>query len=148
MARGHQEKGMTGRTTPQNEDIRRTAEDTGTTENNPQIRSVDIWSLDIWSRVGGNVSRRDQSHVNTRHEVLNLFGPSPGVIALCPVLMYYVIEIGSSLFLSGSFRVFSGVSSECFLDLFPIISGMSSNLFSGCRRCVSILSIYSRGITS
>jgi hypothetical protein len=23
----------------------------------------------IWSRIGGNVSRRDQSHVNTRHEI-------------------------------------------------------------------------------
>jgi hypothetical protein len=38
MARGHQEKGMAGRLTPQNEEIRRTAEHTGTTENNPQIR--------------------------------------------------------------------------------------------------------------
>jgi hypothetical protein len=37
MARGHQEKGMTGRSTPRNEEIRRTAEDTGTTENNSQI---------------------------------------------------------------------------------------------------------------
>jgi hypothetical protein len=26
-----------------------------------------------------------------------------------PVLMYYAIEIGSSLFLSGSFRVFRGL---------------------------------------
>jgi hypothetical protein len=39
--------------------------------------------------------------VNTRHEVLNWFGPSRGVIALRPVLMYYAIEIDSSLFLSG-----------------------------------------------
>jgi hypothetical protein len=31
--------------------------------------------------------------------------PSCGVIALRPVLMYYVIEIDSSLFLSGSLRV-------------------------------------------
>jgi hypothetical protein len=38
MARSHQEKGMTKRSTPQNEEIRRTAEDTGTAENNPQIR--------------------------------------------------------------------------------------------------------------
>jgi hypothetical protein len=63
--------------------------------------SVDVWSSDIWSRIGGNVSRRDQSHVNTRHEVLDWFGPSRGVIVIRPVLMYYVIEIGSSLFLSG-----------------------------------------------
>jgi hypothetical protein len=38
MARGHQEKGMARRSTPQNEEIRRTAEDTGTAENNSQIR--------------------------------------------------------------------------------------------------------------
>jgi hypothetical protein len=44
--------------------------------------------------------------VNTRHEVLDWFGPSHGVIALRPVLMYYAIEIGSSLFLSGSFGCF------------------------------------------
>jgi hypothetical protein len=35
---GHQDKGMTGRSTPRNEEIRRTAEDTSTTKNNPQIR--------------------------------------------------------------------------------------------------------------
>jgi hypothetical protein len=50
-----------------------------------------------------------------------------------PVLMYYAIEIVSSLFLSGSFR-----------DL----SGMSSGFFSECLRCGSILSIYSQGTTS
>jgi hypothetical protein len=38
MARGHQEKGMTRRSTPRNEEIRRTTEDTSTAENNPQIR--------------------------------------------------------------------------------------------------------------
>jgi hypothetical protein len=38
MARGHQEKGMTERSTPWNEEIRRTVEDIGTTENNSQIR--------------------------------------------------------------------------------------------------------------
>jgi hypothetical protein len=53
--------------------------------------------------MGGNVSQRDQSHVNIRHEVLDWFGPSSGVIAIRPVLMYYAIEIGSSLFLSRSF---------------------------------------------
>jgi hypothetical protein len=38
MARGHQEEGMIGRSTPWNEEIRRTVEDTATTENNPQIK--------------------------------------------------------------------------------------------------------------
>jgi hypothetical protein len=38
MARGHQEEGMIRRSTPQNEEIRRTTEDTTTVENNPQIR--------------------------------------------------------------------------------------------------------------
>jgi hypothetical protein len=80
--------------------------------------SVNIWSSDIWSRIGGNASRWDQSHVNTRHEVLDWFGLSCGVIALRPVLMYYAIEIGSSLFLSG------------------------------CPRCGSTLSIYSQGTAS
>jgi hypothetical protein len=62
--------------------------------------SVDVVSSDIWSRIGENVSRWDQSHVNTRHDVLDWFGPSPEIIVLRPVLMYYTIEIGSSLFLS------------------------------------------------
>jgi hypothetical protein len=51
--------------------------------------------------------------VNTRHDVLDWFGPSRGVIVLRLVLMYYAIEIGSSLFLSESFRGFMGMSSEC-----------------------------------
>jgi hypothetical protein len=38
VARGYQEKGMTGRSTTRNEEIRRTTEDTGTVENNSQIR--------------------------------------------------------------------------------------------------------------
>jgi hypothetical protein len=75
------------------------------------IVCVDVWSLDNWSRIGGNASRRDQSHVNTRHEVLDWFGSSCGVIALHLLLLYYTIEIGSSLFLlgcpSGSFGGFS-----------------------------------------
>jgi hypothetical protein len=55
--------------------------------------------------------------MNTRHEVLDWFGPSRGVIALHPVLMYYAIEIGSieigsSLFLSGSFWVLPGMFSD------------------------------------
>jgi hypothetical protein len=71
-----------------------------------RICIVDIWSLDIWSGIERNVSRWYQSHVNTRHKVLDLFGPSRGVIALRPVLMYYTIEICSSLFLLGSFEGF------------------------------------------
>jgi hypothetical protein len=54
--------------------------------------------------------------VNTRHEVLDWFGPLRGVIALRPVLMYYAIEIDSSLFLSDSF----GVSPGCVLPLFQL----------------------------
>jgi hypothetical protein len=38
VARGHQEEGTIGRSTPRNEEIRRTAKDTATVENNPQIR--------------------------------------------------------------------------------------------------------------
>jgi hypothetical protein len=34
------------------------------------FRGVDVWSSDTWSRIGGNASRRGQSHVNTRHKVL------------------------------------------------------------------------------
>jgi hypothetical protein len=40
--------------------------------------------------------------------VLDWFRPSHGVIALCPVLMYHAIEIGSSLSF-GIFRGFSGI---------------------------------------
>jgi hypothetical protein len=90
--------------------------------------SVDVWSSDTWSRIGGNTCQRDQSHVNTRHEILDWFRPSRRVIVLRPVLMYSAIEIGSSIFLLGSFGVFSG--------------------FSGWPRYRSILSIYSRRITS
>jgi hypothetical protein len=64
--------------------------------------------------IRGNASRRDQSHVNTRHEVLDWFKPSRGVIALHPVLMYYAIKIGSSLFLFVSFRYFPGMFSPFF----------------------------------
>jgi hypothetical protein len=38
VARGYQKEGLIGRLTPQNEEIRRTAEDTTTAENNPKIR--------------------------------------------------------------------------------------------------------------
>jgi hypothetical protein len=87
---------------------------------NLHIQCVDIWSSDIWSRIGGNASQRDQSHVNTRHEVLDWFEPSRGVIALHPVLMYYAIKIVSSLFLSGSFRGLSGCPPQDFQDVFDV----------------------------
>jgi hypothetical protein len=81
---------------------------------------VDVWSSDIWSRIGGNTSRRDQSHVNTRHEILDWFGPSHGVIALRPVLMYYAVEIDSHLLL-GSFSVFLRMLMIIFdVDLFSL----------------------------
>jgi hypothetical protein len=35
---------------------------------------------------------RSISRMNTRHEVLDWFGPSHGVIALCLVLLYYDVE--------------------------------------------------------
>jgi hypothetical protein len=57
--------------------------------------------------------------VNTRHEVLDWFGPSCGVIAIRPVLMYYAIEIGFSLFLLGSFQVFFGIFWG-FSDVYPL----------------------------
>jgi hypothetical protein len=38
VARGHEEKRMTGRSTPQNEEIREIAEYTGTAESNYQLR--------------------------------------------------------------------------------------------------------------
>jgi hypothetical protein len=65
------------------------------------------------------VGRRDQSHVNIRHEVLDWFGPSRGVIAIHPILMYYAIEIDSSLFLSGSFGGFQGFSG-CLPDVIDV----------------------------
>jgi hypothetical protein len=52
--------------------------------------------------------------VNTRREVLDWFEPSRGVIALRLVLMYYGIEISSSLFLSGSFGVLFQMSRGSF----------------------------------
>jgi hypothetical protein len=55
--------------------------------------------------------------VNTRHEVLNWFRPPRGVIVIRPVLMYYAIEIDSSLFLSGSFGGFL----EMFSPSFPLV---------------------------
>jgi hypothetical protein len=62
---------------------------------------------------------RDQSYMNTMHEVLDWFEPSHGVIALRPILMYYSIEIGSSLFPLGSFRgVFFGLSSMWIYPLY------------------------------
>jgi hypothetical protein len=55
--------------------------------------------------------------VNTRHKVLDWFGSSRGVIALCPVLMYYAIEIVSSFFLSRSFGGLSGCLPRDFQDV-------------------------------
>jgi hypothetical protein len=60
--------------------------------------------------------------VNTRHEFLDWFRPSRGVIDIRPVLMYYIIEIGSFLFLSGGFPV-------CFLPLFSVLDVDLSSLF-------------------
>jgi hypothetical protein len=68
--------------------------------------SVDVWSSDTWSRIGGNANQRDQSHVNTRHKVLDWFESSRGVIVIHSVLIYYAIEIDSSLFLSDFFGAF------------------------------------------
>jgi hypothetical protein len=47
--------------------------------------------------------------VNTRYEVLDWFEFSCGVIDIRPVLMYYAIEINSSLFISGSFGGFRDI---------------------------------------
>jgi hypothetical protein len=57
--------------------------------------------------------------VKIRHKVLDWFGPSCGVIVLRPVLIYYAIEIGSSLFLSGSFGIFPGFLG-CFSDVLDV----------------------------
>jgi hypothetical protein len=65
--------------------------------------------------------------VNTRHDVLNWFGPSRGVIVIHPVLMYYAIEIGSSLFLSGSFECFP--RDVFYLFFFLVLDADLSSLF-------------------
>jgi hypothetical protein len=82
--------------------------------------SVDVWSSYIWSRIGGNISRRDQSHVNTRHEVLDRSVSSCGVIALRPVLIYYAVEIGSPLFLLGSFGDFLRIFRISLMWIYPL----------------------------
>jgi hypothetical protein len=82
--------------------------------------SVDVWSSDIWSRIRENISQRHQSHVNTKYEVLDWFGPSRRVIAICPVLMYYAIEISSSLFLLRTFGVFRGFSGLSSIWIYPL----------------------------
>jgi hypothetical protein len=84
------------------------------------IVCVDVCSSDIWSRIRANANQRDQSHVNTRHEVLDWFGPSHGVIALRPVLIYYSIEIGYSFFLLGSFVVFRDFSGMFSMWIYPL----------------------------
>jgi hypothetical protein len=45
---------------------------------------------------------------------LDWFGLSCGVITLRPVLMYYVVNIVSPLFILGSFSVVSGIFSPSF----------------------------------
>jgi hypothetical protein len=64
--------------------------------------------------------------VNTRREILDWFEPSCEAIVIHPVLMYYAIEIDSSLFLSGSFDVFFRDFRIVpgFLGLFPGFSGL------------------------
>jgi hypothetical protein len=52
--------------------------------------------------------------MNTRHKVFRPVRPSRAVIALRLVLMYYAVEIGSSLFLSGYFLIVSGMFSSSF----------------------------------
>jgi hypothetical protein len=54
--------------------------------------------------------------VNISYKILEWFGSSRRVIAIRPVLMYYAIEIGSSLFLSGFFGVFQ----VCFLIVLDV----------------------------
>jgi hypothetical protein len=103
--------------------------------------SIGVWSSDIWSTIGENVSRRDQSHMNIRHEVLDWFELSREVIALHLVLMHYAIEINSSIFLSGSFGVFRRCPPESLRDC----PGM---FFWSFPRCGSILFIYSLRIVS
>jgi hypothetical protein len=49
---------------------------------------------------------------------LDWFRHSRGVIALRPVLMYYAVEIGSPLFLLGSFEIFLRMFSELFSPFF------------------------------
>jgi hypothetical protein len=58
--------------------------------------------------------------MNIRHKVLEWFRSSRGVIALRPVLMYYAIEVGSLLFLSGSYRDFRGVFRPLFWLVFDV----------------------------
>jgi hypothetical protein len=91
--------------------------------------SVGVWLSDIWSRIGGNASRRDQSHVNTRHEIFRLVqalawsnSPTSSIDVL------YCWDWLSSL----SFGIFQG----CPLG------------FLGSPRCGSVLSIYSQRTAS
>jgi hypothetical protein len=61
--------------------------------------------------------------VNTRHEVFRLLQASHGIIALRPVLMYYAIEIDSSLFLLG------WLSQGCPWDVQDVLDVDLSSLF-------------------
>jgi hypothetical protein len=55
--------------------------------------------------------------------------PSCGVIVIRPVLMYYDIEVDSSLFLSGSFPVLSGMFSPSFQPFQDLLDVDLSSLF-------------------
>jgi hypothetical protein len=71
--------------------------------------------------------------MNIRHEIFRLIRASHEVIVIRLVLMYYVVEIVSHLFLSGSFGVFLRMFSELFSPGFLV-----------CPQYGSIISIYSR----
>jgi hypothetical protein len=60
---------------------------------------------------------------------LDWFRPSRGVIAICPVLMYYAVEIGSPLFLSGSFGGFLMMFSAFFPTCQDVLDVDLSSLF-------------------
>jgi hypothetical protein len=79
--------------------------------------------------VGSKRTQVDEINLMWTHDTwfLDWFGPSRGVIVIHPLLMYYVIEIGSSLF----FGIFLGCLRYVPWD------------FSECPRCGSILSTYS-----
>jgi hypothetical protein len=62
--------------------------------------------------------------MNTRHDVFDWFRPLYGVIALRLVLIYYTIEIGSSLFLSGSFSDFQRSFLRCPPGCLQDVSGV------------------------
>jgi hypothetical protein len=88
--------------------------------------SVDVWSLDIWCRIRGNASQRDQSHMNTRHRVFRL------VWALTwsksPTSSIYVLCYWDWLF-SLSFQIFSGCLRDVPWDFSDVFNVDISSLF-------------------